>query len=190
MWRHSLSNKTGQAPRPNAIQPWRHVNNPPSLQAKRPQPFGHEHHQSSRVWPVGVSHPWMLLLWGPQPAHWSWAYSFWGGLPIVVRWIGPIFVVPLHFRAHFGPPGFLVPPPQLIIAGLLDFHWVLPTWSLELAYDSSWVPFETPKKWIELNRSSNTTWHTPKSLVSPQVGPKYSSCEIVRDSRHAPNSQH
>jgi len=35
MWRHSLSSRTGQAPRPSVIQPWRHVDNLPFLQAKR-----------------------------------------------------------------------------------------------------------------------------------------------------------
>jgi hypothetical protein len=45
MWRHSLSSKIGQAPRRNAFQPWWHANNPPSLQAKHSQPFGHEHHR-------------------------------------------------------------------------------------------------------------------------------------------------
>jgi hypothetical protein len=43
MWRHSLSNRIGQALWLNVIQPWRHANNPPFSQAKHPQPFGHEH---------------------------------------------------------------------------------------------------------------------------------------------------
>ncbi len=40
---------------------------------------------------------------------------------------------------------------------LFDLRSVLLTWSLELAYDSSWVPSRTPKKQTELNWSSDTT---------------------------------
>jgi len=190
MWRHNLSNRTRQAPWPNAVQPWRYVNNPPSLQARCPQPFGHGHHRNSRVCPVEISRPWMLLFWKLQPTCWNWTYSFWGGLLIVPGWIGLSFVAPLHFWAHLGPIEFLVPPPQLILAGLLDLHWVLPTWSLVFAYNSSWVPFENPKKWTELNWNSDTTWCTPKSLVSLKLGLSYSNCGIVGDSRYAPSSQH
>jgi hypothetical protein len=39
------------------------------------------------------------------------------------------------------------------------------------AYGSSWVPSEILKKWIELNRSSNTKWRAPKFLVRPKKGP-------------------
>jgi len=87
-----------------------------------------------------------------------------------------------------GPSGFLVPPPQLILTGLLGLRWVLPTWSLVLAYGSSWVPSEIPKKWIELNQSSDTTWRAPKSLVRPKLGLSYSHNEIVRNLGHTPNS--
>jgi hypothetical protein len=160
------------------------------MQAKHPQPFGRGHHRSSQVWLVRTLHLSMLLLWGLQPAHWSRAYSFWRRLPIVPGWIGPSSVGPLHFRFHFSPPRFLVPSPQLILAVLHDLRWVLPTWYLELVFDSSWMPSETPKKWTKLNQSSDTKWRAPKSLVSPKLGLSHSSCGSMGDSRHAPNFQH
>jgi hypothetical protein len=120
----------------------------------------------------------MLLLWGLQSTQWSRAYSFWRGLPIVPGWIGPSSIAPLHFWAHLGPPGFLVPPPQLIPMGLLNLRGVLPTWCLMFAYGSSWVPSKTPKKWIELYRSSDTKWRAPKFLVRPKLGLSYSTMEL------------
>jgi hypothetical protein len=116
----------------------------------------------------------MTPLWGPQPTHWSQAYSFWKGHPIVLGWIGPSFVILPQFRAHLGPPRVLVPPPPLISEGLLGLQRVLTTWSIVLAYGSSWVPSEIPKKWMELTRSFDTTWCTPKFLIRPKKGPTMS----------------
>ncbi len=50
-----------------------------------------------------------------------------------------------------------------------------------LAYGYSWAPSETPKKWIELNWSFDTTWRAPKSLIRPKTGLSYSHNGIVRN---------
>ncbi len=167
MWRHSLSSKIGQAPRRNAFQPWWHANNPPSLQAKHSQPFGHEHHRSSRAWPVGTFHLWRSSFWGSPPTHQNQAYSSWGGFLIVPAWIGPNSFVPLHFRVHLGPPEFSVRRPQLIPAGLLGLWWVPPTWSLVLAYGSSWVP--SPLE--EASRASPWALIPNDAPLSPLLNP-------------------
>jgi hypothetical protein len=54
----------------------------------------------------------------------------------------------------------LVPPPQLIPTKLLGPRWVLPPWSLALAYDSSWVP---SKKW---NWAQLELWY---QMTHPQL---------------------
>jgi len=171
MWQHSLSSRIEQSPRRNAVQPWRHVNSHPSSQAKHPQPFDRGHHRSSRAWLVKTFHPWRSSFWGPPPTHQSRAYSSWGGLLIIPGWIGlSSFVLP-HFRAHLGPPGSSVLPPQLIPTGLLGLQRAPPTRSLVLTYGSSWVPSQIPKKWIKLTRALIPCDALLSPLLNPLEGP-------------------
>jgi hypothetical protein len=71
----------------------------------------------------------------------------------------------------------------------LNPGWVLPPWSLLLAYESSLVPSELPNKWIELCQSFDSILCDPKLLnglkcqfkVKTSDGQRVGACSLARN---------